>query len=145
MVLSRAGVIVESSNGLTCIYRLKATEHLHINREKEKTNKRRKREDKLYAQQRHKQHACDLHVMQSRVLLKHFKTFLSLCYKNRFTITYSNISFPLLHPMFIYNFLWVVVPTHTFTHRKSYFSFQSLVGTICRIKSRKLPSDTSGG
>ena len=116
-MLSRANVIVESSSGLTCSYWLKATEHLHINREKEKNNKRRERENKLYAQQRHKQHACDLHVMQSRVLLKHFKTFLFLCYKNRFTIIYSNISFsftlkvvhylcnfPIFHPMSILQF-----------------------------------------
>ena len=49
VVLSRAGVVVESSSRLTYSDRLKATEHLHINRKREKTNKRKKRENKLYA------------------------------------------------------------------------------------------------
>ena len=46
--LSKADVVVDSPCMLTCGRGLKATTHLHINREKEKTTKEMKRENKLY-------------------------------------------------------------------------------------------------
>ena len=72
-------------------------------------------------------------------ILKHFHFFYL---ENKFT---TCAKFPIFMLCPFYNFSWVVVSTLTYTHQKSYFSFQSLVGTICRIKSRKFPSDTPGG
>ena len=56
--------------------------------------------------------------------------------KSRFT-TCALFQFPSY--VQFYKFLWVVVSTHTYTHQKSYFSFQSHVGTIRRLLVTEVP------
>ena len=133
-MLSRAGVVVESSSMLTCSYRLKATEQLHINREKEKTNKRRKRENKLYVQQRHNNMKWNYMPCNPGVLPNIFKIIFHFLYlENRFT-NCALFQFPSY--VKFYKFYWVVISTLTNTHQSSHFSFQNLVGTICRLSHR---------
>ena len=142
-MLSRADVFVYSQDLLTCSLWLKATAHLHINREREKTNKRKKRENKLYAQQRHKQHEVNYMQCNPSVLPKHIKNIFYFFYvESKFT-TCALFQFPsYVHFTLFFGLLFQLTHTHT----KIMFSHFKVMSVISiGFLSRKFPSDTSSG
>ena len=90
------------------------------------TRKQRKKKGVSYMLSReHKQNACDLHAMQSRVLPKHIKTKKSMLKYFHFFYLESKFTTCALFqfPSYVHftSFLWVVVPTHTYTHQNHVF------------------------
>ena len=121
MMLSRAGVVVESM-----LAHLKRTAQGQgtptYKQGKRENNKRKKRENKLYAQQRHKQHDMIYMLCNPSVLPKHIKNiFISFTQKISSLLVYNSKFSFYVHFTILFGLLFQLTHTHTkitFSHFK---------------------------